>query len=125
MHAMDFLIIVEGKNDKRQLQKVLGDQLEISCTFGTPGTELLEQLRQGGAGKQVYIFTDNDSSGKKIRKLLADIFPDADHIYTRRGYSGVEHTPLDYLVQQLEKAGLEEFIRYEELPFVQWEKDRF
>ena len=49
---------------------------------------------------------DNDSSGKKIRGALRDIFPDAEQIYTRRGYAGVEGTPDEYLIAQLEgRAG--------------------
>jgi len=31
-------------------------------------------------------------------------------IYTRRGYAGVEGTPDEYIIQQLEKAGLEEYV---------------
>ena len=60
----------------------------------------------------VYIFTDNDASGKKIRYLLRDTFPDAEQLYTRKGYAGVEGTPEEYLIQQLEKAGLDAYIIY-------------
>ena len=60
----------------------------------------------------IYLFMDNDAAGKKIRAVLRDAFPDAGHIYTRRGYAGVEGTPNEYLIQQLEKAGLEEWINY-------------
>jgi len=61
---------------------------------------------------EVYLFMDNDPAGKKIRGVLRDTFPDAIHMYTRRGYAGVEGTPDEYLVAQLEKAGLEEYIIY-------------
>lgn len=44
--------------------------------------------------------------------MLREVFPDAEHIYTRRGYKGVEGTPEEYLIQQLEKAGLESYIVY-------------
>lgn len=110
--AMDIAIIVEGKNDKSRLRRVLDESVPIFCTFGTPGTVQLEKLRKQIGDKDVYIFTDNDSSGKRIRGILRDLFPDAEHIYTRRGYPGVEHTPEDYLIEQLEKAGLESFIQY-------------
>ena len=42
--------------------------------------------------------------------MLRDAFPDAEHIHTRKGYSGVEKTPEVYLIEQLEKAGLEAYI---------------
>jgi toprim domain protein len=109
---MSIAIIVEGKNDKSRLERVLTADILILCTFGTPGTETLEQIKKQVGSRYVYLFTDNDSSGKRIRGILRDIFPDAEQIYTRKGYAGVEGTPEEYMIQQLEKAGLEEYIIY-------------
>ena len=103
---MNPVIIVEGKNDRRRLLNILGDEVTILCTFGTPGTERIEQLKEYIGVEPVYIFTDNDVSGKKIRAALRDAFPDAEHIYTNKGYAGVEGTPHEYLLRQLEKCGL-------------------
>ncbi len=123
---MDRVIIVEGKNDRSRLRRVLDSSVPIYCTFGTPGTEQLEKLRREVGDRQVFLFTDNDSSGKRIRGILRDLFPDAEHIYTRRGYSGVEHTPEEYLIAQLEKAGFEAQIMYPATdPATQWSKDEF
>jgi toprim domain protein len=107
---MQIAIIVEGKNDRSRLRRLLSEEIEIFCTYGTPGTERIEQLKKTIGTAPVFIFTDNDASGKKIRAILRDAFPDAEQIYTRKGYAGVEGTPDEYLVQQLEKAGLEAFI---------------
>jgi len=109
---IDFVIIVEGKNDKKRLSRLIHEDVPIYCTFGTPNTDKIEKLKQQIGDRHVYLFMDNDASGKKIRGALRDIYPDADHIYTRRGYAGVEGTPEEYIIQQLEKAGLEEYIRY-------------
>lgn len=109
---MEPVIIVEGKNDKSRLRRLLKDNVLILCTFGTPSSEKLAELCKRAAGRDVYIFADNDSSGKKIRWLVNEEFPDAVQIYTRRGYAGVEGTPDEYLIQQLEKAGLEDYILY-------------
>lgn len=115
---MSITIIVEGKNDRSRLRRVLLPEVEILCTFGTLNTLKLESLRRKVGDEEVYLYMDNDSSGKKIRGVLRDAFPDAIHIYTRRGYAGVEGTPDEYNIAQLEKAGLEEFIIYPEpLPF--------
>ncbi|MFD0590712.1 toprim domain-containing protein [Paenibacillus sp. GCM10027627] len=123
---MEFIIVVEGKNDRSRLRRVLDKDVGIYCTYGTPGEEQLQKLKREIGDRETFIFTDNDSSGRKIRKLLSDLFPDAEHIYTRRGYAGVEHTPEDYLIQQLEKAGLEAHIVYPALdPASQWSKDEF
>jgi len=122
---LEIALIVEGKNDRSRLRRVLAEEVPIYCTFGTPGPDQLEMLRKQIGGKQAYIFTDNDSSGKRIRGMLRDLFPDAEHIYTRRGYSGVEHTPEDYLISQLEKAGLEAYIEYPPIPPALHQKDEF
>jgi len=109
---MSIAIIVEGKNDKSRLRRLLLEEVTILCTFGSLNTDRLEDLKKKVGTSEVYLFTDNDSSGKKIRAILRDTFPDAEQIYTRRGYAGVEGTPDEYLIQQLEKAGLEEYIIY-------------
>lgn len=109
---LSIYIIVEGKNDRSRLRRLLTPDVTILCTFGTLNTVKLESLRRQIKDEEVYLFMDNDSSGKKIRGVLRDVFPDAEHIYTRRGYAGVEGTPDEYLISQLEKAGLEEFIMY-------------
>jgi|HigsolmetaAR204D_1030405.scaffolds.fasta_scaffold00041_72 toprim domain protein len=107
------LIIVEGKHDKARLRRLLTDEVSISCTYGTPGTDRIEHIkRMAENAANVYIFTDNDPSGRKIRAILSEAFPDAEHMYTKKGYAGVEGTPDDYLIQQLEKAGLEDYIIY-------------
>ncbi|AJY75741.1 toprim domain-containing protein [Paenibacillus beijingensis] len=121
---MEAAIIVEGKNDRSRLRLVLGEEIAIYCTYGTPGTQQLETLRKQVGDRQVYVFTDNDSSGKRIRGILRDLFPDAEHIYTRKGYPGVEKTPPEYLIEQLEKAGLEQYVRYPEPDSaIRWTKE--
>ncbi|MCE3203044.1 DNA primase [Paenibacillus sonchi] len=117
---MSITIIVEGKNDRSRLRRILAPEVDIQCTFGTLNTLKLETLRRKIGDGEVYLYMDNDSSGKKIRGILRDAFPDAIHIYTRKGYAGVEGTPDEYSITQLEKAGLEEFIIYPEpLPYLE------
>lgn len=121
---MEAAIIVEGKNDRSRLRRLLSEEIAIYCTYGTPGTQQLESLRKQVGDRQVFVFTDNDSSGKRIRGILRDLFPDAEHIYTRKGYPGVESTPPEYLIEQLEKAGLEEFVVYPEAEsHIRWTKE--
>lgn len=109
---MDIAIIVEGKNDRARLKRLLSPEILILCTYGTPGPDQLADLLKRVGDRDVFVFADNDPSGKRIRAIVSDLFPDAEQIYTRRGYAGVEGTPDEYLIQQLEKAGLEEFILY-------------
>jgi len=109
---MEPIIIVEGKNDRSRLKRLLSSDITILCTYGTLSTDRLEELKRKVRDEAVYLFMDNDASGKKIRAILRDAFPDAEQIYTRRGYAGVEGTPDEYIIQQLEKAGLEAYIQY-------------
>lgn len=62
---MSITIIVEGKNDRSRLRRVLVPEVEILCTFGTLNTLKLESLRQQVGDGEVYLYLDNDSSGKK------------------------------------------------------------
>ena len=107
---MGTMIIVEGKNDKKTLRRLLSDNISILCTFGTLNSDKIEVIKNKAKNHEIYIFTDNDPSGKKIRAQLSDLFPDAVQIYTRKGYAGVEGTPEEYLIHQLEKAGLDEYL---------------
>ncbi|WP_059049451.1 toprim domain-containing protein [Paenibacillus senegalimassiliensis] len=109
---MNISIIVEGKNDRSKVRRLLTEEVRIHCTFGTLNNEKLDKLRKQVADDEVYLFLDNDPSGKRIRGVLRDSFPEAQQIYTRRGYAGVEGTPEEYIIAQLEKAGLEEYILY-------------
>ncbi|WP_209864845.1 toprim domain-containing protein [Paenibacillus shirakamiensis] len=109
---MSIFIIVEGKNDRSKVRRLVHEDVQILCTFGTLNALKLEQLRKKIKTEETYLFLDNDASGKKIRAILQDTFPDAGQIYTRRGYAGVEGTPDEYVIAQLEKAGLEEYIQY-------------
>ncbi|WP_258297075.1 toprim domain-containing protein [Paenibacillus peoriae] len=109
---MAITVIVEGKNDRSKLRRLLDPEVHILCTFGTLNSLKLESLHKRAKHDEIYLFMDNDSSGKKIRGVLADSFPDAYHMYTRKGYAGVEGTPDEYVIAQLEKAGLEEYIIY-------------
>ncbi|WP_438347607.1 DNA primase [Paenibacillus sp. FA6] len=109
---MSIYLIVEGKNDRSKLQRLLLPEIDILCTFGTLNSIKLEALRKKVNDDEVFLFMDNDSSGKKIRGILRDAFPDAGHLYTLRGYAGVEGTPDEHLIAQLEKAALNEYIIY-------------
>jgi len=122
---MNISIIVEGIKDKQRLNDLLSDDISIYCTFGTPSTSTLENLAERLQFDDVYIFTDNDVSGKRIRGMLREYFPDANHLYTRREYGGVEKTPIEYILVQIEKAGLAEYVKTSPTKPALWSKDEF
>jgi toprim domain protein len=104
--ALAPLIIVEGANDRRQLRKLLPESVPIALTYGIPSPERLQVLRRLARHRAVVILTDADATGRRIRGILAEAFPDAIHLHTKRGYNGVEHTPLDFLESRMRAIGL-------------------
>ncbi|MGE7270810.1 toprim domain-containing protein [Brevibacillus panacihumi] len=104
--AADCVLIVEGKTDRERLLKVLAEPVTIYCTYGSYSTEKAEQLALlTEEADEVYLFTDEDESGIKLRKQLAADLPDAMHLHTQKGYGEVARTPLDVLAEILERAG--------------------
>ncbi|MGZ4032296.1 MAG: toprim domain-containing protein [Tumebacillaceae bacterium] len=102
------VIIVEGKTDKKRLQDLLAEPVEIICTYGTLSEAKIEELiwpLQDEA--DVYILTDADESGNKLRNQLKRELPNARHLYTRRMYREVATTPIEHLVEILQKAHFE------------------
>lgn len=106
MISDQFIVIVEGKNDKRQIRRILPDQVAIATTFGIPNAERLERLRRAAEDRIVIVLTDQDAAGRRIRHRVLEMFPDALNIYTKSGYNGVEHTPLEYLEERFRRVGI-------------------
>lgn len=97
------VIIVEGRTDKHQIQKIINEDVEIICTNGTLGVERLEELifDYDLDNKEVYILVDEDDSGHKLRKQLSFELPHAEHIYIDRSFREVAATPEPELASAL------------------------
>ena len=102
----DFLVIVEGKNDAKRLRSFLPDNVAIALTYGTPGQDRLARLRLMARHRQVVLVTDADPAGRRIRYLLKEVFPDAWDVYTKPGFNGVEHTPVEYMEDRFRRLGI-------------------
>ncbi|GAA0439356.1 MAG: toprim domain-containing protein [Bacillota bacterium] len=100
---LEKIIIVEGLTDKKQIRKVITDDVTIICTNGTLGVERFDQMLEDYAldDKDVYILVDEDESGQKLRKQLARELPHAEHIYVSSEYREVATTPENILAQVL------------------------
>ncbi|WP_232697725.1 toprim domain-containing protein [Brevibacillus daliensis] len=102
------LIIVEGKTDKARLEKVLAEPTQIYCTHGSFSFEKGEKLQSIiEEAEEVYIFTDEDYDGKKLRQQLKEEIPWAHHLHTRKVFAEVARTPLEELAMILDEAGFE------------------
>lgn len=105
--AMDErVMIVEGKTDRDRLQGILAEPVKILCTYGTYSSGRAEKLKEEiDPAAELFIFTDEDESGKKLRKLLQDDFPDAIHLHTRKEFAEVANTPPEVLAEILAGEG--------------------
>jgi len=106
LRGTDCVIIVEGKTDRERLRQVLAEPVEILCTYGSYSVEKAERLaRLTEEAEEVFLFMDEDESGWKLRRLLQEEIPCAQHLHTQRMYGEVARTPLDVLSEILERAG--------------------
>lgn len=90
------MIVVEGKDDTAAIRRAVGaDTIE---TGGSAiGEEVLKRIELAHRRRGVIIFTDPDSQGERIRKIVAARVPDAKHAFLTRDEArgrnglGVEH----------------------------------
>ncbi|MRH44699.1 toprim domain-containing protein [Aquibacillus halophilus] len=95
MTNIEKVIIVEGRTDKLQIEKLIIENVKIICTNGTLGVERLEELliNYDLDNKDVFILVDEDSAGQKLRKQLSIELPHAEHIYIDKTFREVAATP--------------------------------
>lgn len=89
------IIIVEGKTDKQQVEKVIDDDVIVVCTHGTFGIEKFDELLEEYQldDREVFILVDEDEAGHELRKELRAELPHAEHIYIHGEYREVATTP--------------------------------
>lgn len=101
------VIIVEGKSDKRKVEKVVNEPVEIICTNGTLSLEKLDELVDHLFYKDVYILVDADDAGEKLRKQFKREFPEALHLYIDRTYREVASAPEQHIASVLISANID------------------
>src|SRR5690625_7609097 len=97
------VIIVEGLTDKREIEKVITEDVKIICKNVTLGIEKFDELLETYDldHQDVYIFVDEDDSGIKLRKQLTRELPHAEHIYISSEFKEVATTPGNELATAL------------------------
>lgn len=107
MNQQQKVIIVEGKTDREKLLRILNEEVEIICTYGTLSDEKVEEIILPLQDEEVYVLVDADGAGNKLRKQLKHELPNAKHLYTRKMYREVATTPMDHLAKVLADAHFE------------------
>ncbi len=101
---MQKVIVVEGKADKMKLNRIVSEQVIIVCTHGTISEYDLEAFLDPYETCELFIFTDADEDGEKLRMLAKRAYPSARHLYTEEVYKEVETTPYEVLARILDAA---------------------
>jgi toprim domain protein len=112
MYLSDKVLIVEGNSDKHHVEEVLNEPVQIICTFGTMGVAKLDDILNQIAVNDIYVLTDADNEGRKIRQWFKRHLSESRHIYIDSRFGEVARCPKDYLAAVLYRQGFQVNSRY-------------
>ncbi len=101
------VIIVEGRTDKKKVETVVNEPVEIICTNGTISFSKLDELIEQLFNKDVYILVDADRAGDKLRKQFKREFPEARHLFIDKTYREVATAPEQHIATVLLSANID------------------
>ncbi len=105
--GIEKVIIVEGKSDKKRIQDIIREPIEIICTNGTISLSKLDEIIDCTFNKEVYILVDSDDSGNKLRKQFKRELPEAEHLYIDKMYREVAAAPRHHIATVLLSANID------------------
>jgi toprim domain protein len=111
----DKVIIVEGRSDKKKVETIIKEPIEIICTNGTISLAKLDELVEMLENRQVYILADADEAGEKLRKHFKRELPEAEHLYIDKMYREVATAPTRHLATVLLSANIDVHKEYLEM----------
>ncbi|HCT4646671.1 TPA: toprim domain-containing protein [Staphylococcus aureus] len=106
MAIVNKVIIVEGKSDKKRVQQVIAEPVNIICTHGTMSIDKLDDMIESLYDKQVFVLADSDDEGDRIRNWFKRYLSESEHIFIDKTYCQVANCPKQYLAHVLSKHGL-------------------
>ena len=96
MAIVNKVIIVEGKSDKKRVQQVIAEPVNIICTHGTMSIDKIDNMIETLYDKQVYVLADSDDEGEKIRKWFKRYLSESQHSYLDKTFYEVAKCPKNY-----------------------------
>ncbi len=111
---MDKIIICEGLSDKKQVEPVLKEVVEIILTNGTFSIKRFDYLLETHHldEKDVYLFVDADKSGQELRRELKRELPHAHDLCASTLYEEVALMPRKEIAKELIKHNFEVDLAY-------------
>ena len=118
MAIVNKVIIVEGKSDKKRVQQVIAEPVNIICTHGTMSIDKIDNMIETLYDKQVYVLADSDDEGEKIRKWFKRYLSESEHIYVDKTFCEVAKCPKNYLAHVKKEKKLMNNLKTERLVLV-------
>jgi ribonuclease M5 len=109
LQRIEQIIIVEGRDDESAIKSALTAETIITHGYHI-SKKVWNLIEKAYYGPGIIIFTDPDHAGEKIRKRIAEKFPNAGHAYlskeeaTKERDIGIENASADNIRKALEKA---------------------
>lgn len=94
------IIVVEGRDDTKRLRALIGDVDTIETGGSAISQATLDKIKLAQERRGVIVLTDPDFQGQRIRNIIRQAVPDAQHAFLPRdaavpeksgGSLGVEH----------------------------------
>lgn len=109
--AFKQIIIVEGRSDTENLQRVFGDIKTIETGGSNINSGVLKRIKNL-KNEDLIVFTDPDFQGERIRKIIQEIKPDIKHAFLKKteaqphnkGTLGIEHASAVALKEALDNV---------------------
>lgn len=106
---------MKEKSDKKRVQQVIAEPVNIICTHGTMSIDKLDDMIESLYDKQVFVLADSDDEGDRIRNWFKRYLSESEHIFIDKTYCQVANCPKQYLAYVLSKHG---FTCKKETPFL-------
>ena len=106
---IDGVLVVEGKSDVSFLSNYLDAEFVITNGSDIPSSTI-EYLKEVSLTKKIYVLTDPDSPGKRIRDVLDQNIPNLNHCFIskeqaiKNGKVGVAESNIDEVLEALKNA---------------------
>nr|WP_289219865.1 ribonuclease M5 [Ileibacterium valens] len=109
MKKIKEMIVVEGKNDTSKL-KTFFDCDTIETGGDHVSKEVLDRIEAAANRRGIIVFTDPDTAGEHIRRLIKERIPEAKHAFIAKSKAktdkkvGVEHAGKEDLEKALKSC---------------------
>lgn len=106
---IDGIIVVEGKTDVSFLSSFIDAEFVTTNGSDTPANTI-EYLVEASKHKNIYVLTDPDYPGEKIRKILDEKIPNLHHCFVKKensikhGKVGVAESTIEEVLFSLKNA---------------------